>query len=306
MRCNNLLKENLLTCFLFISNISFLCPQGWAVIGKKNSIFLSFSNPTQVEQALALCPPTFIPDVTLANLSGCNQATIGKRALLALGLETKEKQIGGCLESSTYFGFPMALPSNFYYFCNGNWSLVSGAVCAHTKCPVLSGADFWLDLILLILIWESDGQGKHSYASSLHAGKEHWPCGHAAMQSGRLRISSGFVYRSHSASQWDCSGQLYIPEHLFDLQPYCLLSLLLLPLESSLGCPLLTGVGTLVFPLWNQQRHFRLRSDDTVTPSHTLLLLCMVSLSISLRAITHSFDAFFTSTYPIPASSIIW
>lgn len=116
------------------------------------------------------------------------------------------------------------------------------------------------------------------------------------------------LYRSHSASQWDCSGQLYIPEHLFDLQPYCplSLSLLLLPLESSLGCHLLTGVGTLAFPLWNQQRHFRLRSDDTVTPSHTLLLLCMVPLTISLRAITHSFDTYFTSTYPIPASSIIW
>lgn len=84
------------------------------------------------------------------------------------------------------------------------------------------------------------------------------------------------------------------------------LSLLLLPLESSLGCHLLTGVGTLAFPLWNQQRHFRLRSDDTVTPSHTLLLLCMVPLTISLRAITHSFDTYFTSTYPIPASSIIW
>lgn len=138
----------------------------------KNSIFLSFSNPTQVEQALAPCPPTFIPDVTLANFSGCNQATIGKRALLAPGLEMKEKQIGGCLESSTYFGFPISFPSNFYYVCNGNWGVGIWTVCSHTKCPVCSGAGFWLDLILLILIWDDDSQGKHSYAPSHHAGKE--------------------------------------------------------------------------------------------------------------------------------------
>lgn len=131
MSCNNPLKENFLIYFLFISNISFLCPQGWAVIRKKNSLFLSFSDPVQVEQALAPCPPTFIPDVTLANLSGCNQATIGKRALLAQGRETEEKQIGGCLEPSTYFGFPISFPSNFYYFCNGNWGLVSG-LSVHT------------------------------------------------------------------------------------------------------------------------------------------------------------------------------
>lgn len=132
MSRNNPLKENLLTYFQFISNVSFLCPQGWAVIRKKNdSLFLSFSDPALVEQALAPCPPTFIPDVTLANLSGCNQATIGKRALLAWGLETEEKQIGGCLESSTYFGFPISFPSNFYYFCNRNGGLVSG-LSVHT------------------------------------------------------------------------------------------------------------------------------------------------------------------------------
>lgn len=84
MSCNNPLKENLLTYIQFTSNISFLCPQGWAVIRKKKYlIFLSFSDLVQVEQALAPCPPTFIPDVTLANCSGCNQATMGKRALLA-------------------------------------------------------------------------------------------------------------------------------------------------------------------------------------------------------------------------------
>ena len=134
MCCNNPLKENLLTSFQFIWNISFLCPQGWAVTRKKikNPIFLSFSDPVQVEQALAPCPPTFIPDVTLANLSGCNQATMGKRALLAWGLETEEKQIGGCLESSTYFGFPISFPSDLYYFCNGNWELVSG-LSLHTQ-----------------------------------------------------------------------------------------------------------------------------------------------------------------------------
>lgn len=113
------------------------------------------------------------------------------------------------------------------------------------------------------------------------------------------------LHRAHSASQWDCSGRLHIPEHVFDLQPYCPLSLLLLLLESSLDCPVLAWVGTLVFPLWKQPRHFRLRSDDIVTPSQILLLLCMVSLTISLRSITHSFDTYLTSTFPMPASSII-
>jgi hypothetical protein len=76
-------------------------------------------------------PTHLVPDVTLVNLSGCNQATTGKRALLALSLETKEKQIGGCLESSTYFGFPILFPPSLYYFCNGNWGLVSG-LSVHT------------------------------------------------------------------------------------------------------------------------------------------------------------------------------
>lgn len=44
----------------------------------------------------------------------------------------------------------------------------------------LSGADLWLDWILLILIWESNSQDKHSYASSLHAKKE--SASHVAMQ----------------------------------------------------------------------------------------------------------------------------
>lgn len=45
MSCNNPLKENLLTYIQFISNISFLCPQGWAVISQKVSYFPFFLRP---------------------------------------------------------------------------------------------------------------------------------------------------------------------------------------------------------------------------------------------------------------------
>lgn len=226
MRCNNLLKENLLTYFLFISNISFLCPQGWAVIGKKNAIFLSFSDPTQVEQALAPCPPTFIPDVTLANLSGCNQATIGKRALLALGLETKEKQIGGCLESSTYFGFPISLPSDFHYFCNGNWSLVSG-LSVHTPNvrSLLEQTSGW--------IWSY-----WSWFGSLTA-KENIPTPPVSMLKSRALTMcpcSDEVWDSQATKQL-CAGHTQHPieialvnhssRSIFDPQLYCPLHLLL-------------------------------------------------------------------------------
>lgn len=61
MSCNNPLKENLLTYIQFISNISFLCPQGWAVIRQKNILF-SFLSQTSFKLSrpwLPAHPPLF-------------------------------------------------------------------------------------------------------------------------------------------------------------------------------------------------------------------------------------------------------
>lgn len=91
---------------------------------------------------------------------------MGKRALLAWGLETEEKQIGGYLESSTYFS-RISFPE-LYYFCNGNWELASG-LSVHTvsvrivleQGKILDSVGFDPTDPCLEL---QDSQGKHSYA----------------------------------------------------------------------------------------------------------------------------------------------
>lgn len=70
--------------------------------------------------------------------------------------------------------FQSHFPRTFIIFVmeTGGWYL--GCLFTHQMSGLFwswARSGLWLDLILLVLIWDYDSQGKHSYTPSHHTGK---------------------------------------------------------------------------------------------------------------------------------------
>lgn len=141
MSCNNPLKENLLTYFQFISNISFLCPQGWAVIRKKIKILFSFLSqiPFKLSRPWLPAHPPLFQMLPWRTSQAVTKQPWG-RGLSWLGAQKQKKnKQEDVLSLLLTLVFQSHFPRTFIIFVmeTGSWYL--GCLFTHSKCPVCSG-----------------------------------------------------------------------------------------------------------------------------------------------------------------------
>lgn len=185
MSRNNPLKENLLTYFQFISNVSFLCPQGWAVIRKKTILF-SFLSQILLQLSRPWLPahPPLFQMLPWRTSQAVTRQPLGRGLFWRGAQKQKKNKQEDVLSLLLTLVFQSHFPQTFIIFVieTGGWYL--GCLFTHQMSGLLwsrARSGLWLDLILLILIWNRDSQGKHSYAPSHWKGKL-GPCGFIVMK----------------------------------------------------------------------------------------------------------------------------